>query len=62
MSIPGAERSSAPGHSFSRQPTFVTKPAPTVRPPSRMAKRMPGSQATGLSRRNPTSARCPGVT
>ena len=28
--------------------TWVTAPAPTVRPPSRMAKRLPSSRATGV--------------
>ncbi len=32
------------------QTTSVTTPEPTVRPPSRMAKRVPGSTATDLSK------------
>ena len=51
----GGERrnGTAEGHRrYSR--TFVTTPEPTVLPPSRMAKRRPGSMATGLSGDNVT--------
>ena len=42
--------------------TCVTMPAPTVRPPSRIAKRTPGSRPTGLINRKSTVVRPPGVT
>src|SRR5262249_15827817 len=40
----------------------VMTPEPTVLPPSRMAKWLPMSRATGLSRRTPTVALSPGRT
>jgi len=42
--------------------TLVTTPAPTVRPPSRMAKRNPSSSATGLISSMPSSTLSPGIT
>ena len=36
----------------------ATTPAPTVRPPSRMAKRRPSSMAIGRDQRRPPSRRC----
>jgi hypothetical protein len=40
----------------------VTTPAPTVRPPSRMAKRSPSSIATGVISSTPISTLSPGIT
>src|SRR5437899_621686 len=42
--------------------TSVTTPEPTVLPPSRMAKLLPNSRATGLSRTTATAALWPGMT
>lgn len=42
--------------------TLDTTPAPTVRPPSRMAKRRPGSMATGAIRSNCAVTLSPGIT
>jgi len=41
---------------------FVTTPAPTVRPPSRMAKRRPSSQATGVMSSTSRVMLSPGTT
>ena len=41
---------------------LVTRPAPTVRPPSRMAKRRPSSIATGWIRVTDMSTLSPGMT
>ncbi len=41
---------------------FVTRPAPTVRPPSRMAKRRPSSMAIGWMRVTFISVLSPGMT
>ena len=41
---------------------FVTRPAPTVRPPSRMAKRRPSSIAIGLPSSTVISMLSPGIT
>ena len=41
---------------------FVTRPAPTVRPPSRMAKRRPSSMAIGWISSNAISVLSPGMT
>jgi len=41
---------------------FVTTPAPTVRPPSRMAKRSPSSRAIGVMRVIVRVALSPGMT
>ena len=40
----------------------VTTPAPTVRPPSRMAKRSPSSMATGVISSTPICTLSPGIT
>ncbi len=40
----------------------VTTPAPTVRPPSRMAKRSPSSIATGVISSTPICTLSPGIT
>ncbi len=40
----------------------VTTPAPTVRPPSRMAKRNPSSIATGVISSTPIWMLSPGIT
>jgi hypothetical protein len=40
----------------------VTTPAPTVRPPSRIAKRSPYSIATGTISSTPISTLSPGIT
>ena len=42
--------------------TFVATPAPTVRPPSRMAKRRPGSMATGVMSSTSRFTLSPGMT
>ncbi len=42
--------------------TFVTTPAPTVWPPSRMAKRSPGSMATGVMISTSRLTLSPGMT
>ena len=42
--------------------TSVMTPEPTVLPPSRMAKWLPMSRATGLSRLTATAALSPGIT
>jgi hypothetical protein len=42
--------------------TFVTTPAPTVRPPSRMAKRRPSSRAIGVMRVISRVTLSPGMT
>src|SRR6266545_7489732 len=41
---------------------FVTRPAPTVRPPSRMAKRRPSSMAMGAMSSTSISVLSPGMT
>ena len=41
---------------------FVTRPAPTVRPPSRIAKRRPSSMATGWISLTEMSVLSPGIT
>src|SRR5438309_740771 len=41
---------------------FVTRPAPTVRPPSRMAKRRPSSMAIGWISSTVISVLSPGMT
>src|SRR5438309_569883 len=41
---------------------LVTRPAPTVRPPSRMAKRRPSSMAIGLPNDTVISVLSPGIT
>src|SRR5262249_33437814 len=41
---------------------FVTTPAPTVRPPSRMAKRSPSSQAIGVMSSTSRLMLSPGIT
>src|SRR5207253_6174318 len=41
--------------------TLVTAPAPTVRPPSRMANRMPSSTAMGVISSMPISTLSPGM-
>ena len=41
---------------------FATTPAPTVRPPSRMAKRRPSSMATGLIKLTTIFTLSPGIT
>jgi hypothetical protein len=43
-------------------PTSVMTPELTVLPPSRMAKWLPMSKATGLSKRTATEALSPGMT
>ena len=47
-------------HSYSM--TLVTTPAPTVRPPSRMAKRNPSSIAIGAIRLTVIDTLSPGIT
>ncbi len=42
--------------------TLMTLPAPTVRPPSRMAKRSPSSMAIGAIRSTFISTLSPGMT
>src|SRR5580692_10837838 len=46
----------------SQSTTSVITPEPTVRPPSRIAKWLPTSNATGLSRSTNTTALSPGIT
>jgi len=41
---------------------FVTRPAPTVRPPSRIANRRPSSMAIGWISSTRMSVRSPGMT
>ena len=41
---------------------LVTRPAPTVRPPSRMAKRNPSSMAIGLPNSTVIVTLSPGIT
>jgi hypothetical protein len=41
--------------------TFVTTPDPTVRPPSRIAKRLPSTRAIGLPRETSTLTLSPGM-
>ena len=41
---------------------FATTPAPTVRPPSRIAKRRPWSMAIGAMSRHPGLTQSPGIT
>ena len=50
----------APTHGYSL--TWVTTPAPTVRPPSRMAKRSPSSIAIGVINSMSTVTLSPGIT
>src|SRR6185295_17844696 len=47
-------------HSYSK--IFVTTPAPTVRPPSRIAKRRPSSMAMGVMRSTFICTLSPGIT
>src|SRR5688500_13805632 len=56
----GAERDDLAGHRYCR--LSVTTPAPTVRPPSRMAKRSSRSMATGMISSIDIVTLSPGIT
>ena len=60
LSTGGCVETSAGGADYLR--IFVTRPAPTVRPPSRMAKRRPSSMAIGWIRSTVISVLSPGMT
>src|SRR5215469_1027269 len=70
LSFQGSGSGVGPKGSLSRLPpaclcyslTAVTTPAPTVRPPSRIAKRRPGSQATGMMSSTSILMLSPGIT
>src|SRR4029079_1528064 len=51
----------APGRGFLYLMILVTRPAPTVRPPSRMAKRSPSSMAIGWINSTFISVLSPGM-
>src|SRR5690606_22159489 len=50
------------GHGPSQSLIFVTTPAPTVLPPSRIAKRRPCSHAIGVTSSTSTVMLSPGIT
>ena len=58
----GRRFSDGPSFCFPYSMTFVTTPEPTVRPPSRMAKRSPSSHAIGVIRLISMSMLSPGIT
>jgi len=61
----GLERDLLPGggpEPFAYFKILVTRPAPTVRPPSRMAKRRPSSMAMGAISSTVISVLSPGIT